>query len=139
MEKSDLIKASSQYNKHVLNVMVMVKKLQIHVMTVMAKEKNRHLRKYQSQFLKVLMMEQELDQQAKERLGTEVEQQEIYTYLLMFILITYLKDQMKIYFLNFQFRSLMLPQELLLKFQLLMGVRLKLKFQMGLKMANNSD
>ena len=50
-----------QYNKHVLNVMVMVKKLQIHVMTVMDKEKNKHLKKYQLQFLKVLMMEQELD------------------------------------------------------------------------------
>ena len=41
--------------------MVMVKKLQIHVMTVMVKEKNKHLKKYQLQFLKVLMMEQELD------------------------------------------------------------------------------
>ena len=41
--------------------MVMVKKLQIHVMTVMGKEKNKHLKKYQLQFLKVLMMEQELD------------------------------------------------------------------------------
>jgi len=35
------------YNKHALNVMVTVKKLQIHVMTVMGKEKNKHLKKYQ--------------------------------------------------------------------------------------------
>jgi RecJ-like exonuclease len=50
-----------QYNKRVHNVMEMVKKSQILVMIVMAKEKNKHLRKYQLQFLKVLMMEQELD------------------------------------------------------------------------------
>ncbi len=41
--------------------MEMVKKLQIHVMIVMDKEKNKPRRKYQLQFLKVLMMEQELD------------------------------------------------------------------------------
>ena len=48
-------------NKPVLNVMVMEKKLQIRVVTVMGKERNKPLRKYQLQFLKVLMMEQELD------------------------------------------------------------------------------
>jgi hypothetical protein len=41
--------------------MVMVKKLQIHAMTVTDREKNKPQRKYQLQFLKVLMMEQELD------------------------------------------------------------------------------
>jgi hypothetical protein len=41
--------------------MVMVKKLQIRVMTVMGRERSKPLRKYQLQFLKVLMMEQELD------------------------------------------------------------------------------
>jgi hypothetical protein len=41
--------------------MVTVKKLQIRVMIVMDREKSKHLRKYQLQFLKVLMMEQELD------------------------------------------------------------------------------
>jgi hypothetical protein len=41
--------------------MVMEKKSPILVMTVMVKEKNKHLRKYQLLFLKVLMMEQELD------------------------------------------------------------------------------
>ena len=61
MEKSGLIKAFLQYNKRVHNVMVMVRKLQIRVVTVMVRVKNKHLKKYQSQFLKVLMMEQELD------------------------------------------------------------------------------
>jgi hypothetical protein len=41
--------------------MEMEKKLQIHVMIVMVKVKNKPLKKYQLQFLKVLMMEQELD------------------------------------------------------------------------------
>ena len=59
--KLDLIKVSLQFNKHVHNVMVMVKKSLIRVMTVMAKEKNKLLRKYQLQFQKVLMMELELD------------------------------------------------------------------------------
>ena len=58
--------------------MAMVKRSQIHVMIVMAKVKNKHLKKYQLQFQKVLMMEQELDWQAKERLGVEVEQQVTY-------------------------------------------------------------
>ena len=49
------------YNKPVLNVMAMGKKLQILVVTVMDKEKNKHQKKYQLQFPKVLMMEQELD------------------------------------------------------------------------------
>ena len=59
--KLDLIKVSLRFNKHVHNVMVMVKKSLIRVMTVMAKEKNKLLRKYQSRFQKVLMMELELD------------------------------------------------------------------------------
>jgi hypothetical protein len=58
--------------------MAMEKKSQIHVMTVMVKVKNKLLKKYQLQFQKVLMMEQELDWQAKERLGVEVEQQVTY-------------------------------------------------------------
>ena len=41
--------------------MAMEKKSQIHVMTVMVKVKNKLPKKYQLQFLKVLMMEQELD------------------------------------------------------------------------------
>jgi len=41
--------------------MVMGKKLLIHAVTVMAKERDKHPKKYQSQSLKVLMMEQELD------------------------------------------------------------------------------
>jgi len=40
--------------------MVMERKLQIRVVTVMDKEKNKHQKKYQLQFQKVLMMEQEL-------------------------------------------------------------------------------
>ena len=46
------------------------------------------------------MMEQGLDWQVKVRLEVEVEQQATYIYLLMFTLTIYLKDQMKIYFLN---------------------------------------
>ena len=61
MEKSDLIKAFLRYNKRVHNVMVVVRKLQILVMIVMDKERNKHLKKYQLQFLKALMMEQGLD------------------------------------------------------------------------------
>ena len=61
MEKSGLIKVFLQYNKHVRNVMVMVRKLQILVMIVMDKERSKHLKKYPLQFLKALMMERELD------------------------------------------------------------------------------
>ena len=83
--------------------MVMERKLQIRVLTVMGKVRNKPLRKYQLQFLKVLMMEQELGWQEKERLVAEVGQQVTYIYLLIFILMTDLKDQMKIYFLNSHF------------------------------------
>jgi len=61
MEKSGLTKAFLRYNKHVRNVMVMVRKLQIHVVIVMDKERSKHQKKYQLQFLKALMMEQGLD------------------------------------------------------------------------------
>ena len=54
------------------------------------------------------MMELELGLQEKVKQELEVVQQETYIYLLMLILITYLKDLMKIYFLNFQFPWLML-------------------------------
>ena len=53
------------------------------------------------------MMELELGWQEKVRLGQEVDQQETYIYLLMLILTTFLKDQMRIYFLNFLFPWLM--------------------------------
>ena len=49
------------------------------------------------------MTEQELGWREKVKLETEVEQQVIYIYLLTFILTIYLKDQMKIYFLNFHY------------------------------------
>ena len=66
------------------------------------------------------MMEQELDLLEKVRLVQEEVTLEIYIYLSMFILMNCLKDQMKIYFLNFQYHLLMLLSELQLKFQQLM-------------------
>ena len=50
------------------------------------------------------MMEQELDYLVKVKQDLEVEVMETYIYLLMFILTNYLRDLMKIYFLNVQFR-----------------------------------
>ena len=64
----------------------------------------------------------------EEKLQSELEgprQQVIYIYLLTFILMTYLKDLMRIYFLNFHFLLQMLRWELPLKFQLLMEAKLK--------------
>ena len=53
------------------------------------------------------MMEQELDCLVKEKLELKVVQVEICIYLSTFILMIFLKDQIKIYFLNFQYQSLM--------------------------------
>ena len=47
MEKLDLIKVFSLFNKHVLSVMEMEKKLQIPAITVMVKEKLKPQKKYQ--------------------------------------------------------------------------------------------
>ena len=47
MGKLDLIKVFSQFNKRVLSVMEMEKKLQIHAITVMVKEKLKPQKKYQ--------------------------------------------------------------------------------------------
>ena len=58
--------------------------------------------------------------QEKVKQELEVEQQVIFICLLMLIHITYLKDQTKIYFLNFHFLLQMLLWEQLLKFLLLM-------------------
>ena len=49
------------------------------------------------------MMEQELDYQVKVKPDLEVVVMETYTYLLMFILMNYLRDLMKTYFLSVQF------------------------------------
>ena len=46
-EEFDLIKVFLQYNKRVLNVQAVEKKLQIHVMIVMVKEINKLQKKYQ--------------------------------------------------------------------------------------------
>ena len=45
-EKLDLIKDFLQFNKHVHNVLVVEKKLQIHAMIVVVREINRHQKKY---------------------------------------------------------------------------------------------
>ena len=84
-------------------------------------------------------MVRELDWLVKERLEAEEDQQVIFIYLLMFIHMIYLKDQMKIYFLSFPYLLLMLPLEQQLKFQQLMVAKQKLKYLMVLKMQNNSD
>ena len=42
-----LIKVFLLFNKHVHNVLVVVKKLQIHAMNVMVKEIDKHQKKYQ--------------------------------------------------------------------------------------------
>jgi hypothetical protein len=68
-----------------------------------------------------------------------VEPQVTYTYLSMFILMSFLKDQMKIYFLNFQYLLQMQLLEQLLKYQQLMVEKQKLKYQMVLKVENNLD
>ena len=52
MAESVLIKVFLQFNKHVHNVQVVGKKLQIHVMIVMVKEINKLQKKFQLQFPK---------------------------------------------------------------------------------------
>ena len=74
--------------------MEMVRKSLILVTTAMARVKNKHLKKYQSQFQKGLMMVQELDLLEKVRQEQEVERVVIYIYLLMLNLTNYLKDLM---------------------------------------------
>ena len=61
MVRLDLIKVFSPFNRLVLNVMGMGRKLQTHVMIVMVKVKNRLQKKYQLPFQKVSMMELGLD------------------------------------------------------------------------------
>jgi len=76
---------------------------------------------------------------AKVKLEQEGVLVEIYIYLLMLNLMSYLKDLMKTYFLNVQFLLQMLLLEHQLKFQQLMEEKLKLKFQLEHKVENNLD
>ena len=85
------------------------------------------------------MMVQELDWLEKEKLEAEEDQQVIFIYLLIFIHMIYLKDQMKIYFLSFLYLLLMLLLEQRLKFQPLMVAKQKLKYLMEPRMVNNLD
>ena len=84
-------------------------------------------------------MVRELDWLEKEKLEAEVDLLVTCICLLMFIHTIYLRDQMKIYFLNFRYPLLMLLLEQRLKFQQLMEAKQKLKFLMALKMENNLD
>ena len=59
MEESVLIKDFLLYNKHVLNVLEVVKKLLTLVQIVVDKETNKLLKKFQLLFLKVSTMVQE--------------------------------------------------------------------------------
>ena len=77
------------------------RKLLILALVVMDKVKNKLQKDYQLLFQRVWTMEPELDFQEKEKLDQEVPVVVIYTYLLMFTLMTYLRDQMKIYFLSY--------------------------------------
>jgi len=88
---------------------------------------------------RVLMMEHELDWLAKVKLDLEVGLMVICTYLLMLNLMSYLKDLMKIYFLNFQFLLLTQHLELQLRYQQLMVAKPRLEYQMELSLENNLD
>ena len=123
--KYDLTRVFLLFNKPVLNVMELEKKSQTLVTIVMVKEKLKHQKKYQLLFQGELMMVQELDLPEKEKLEAEEDQQVIFIYLLMFIHMTYLRDQMKIYFLSFLYPLLTLRLEQRLKFQQLMVVKQK--------------
>ena len=59
MEESVLIKDFLLYNKHVLNVLEVVKKLLTLVQIVVDKETNKLLKKFQLLFLRVSTMAQE--------------------------------------------------------------------------------
>ena len=59
MVKLDQAKDFLLFNKHVHSVQAQVKKLQIHAILVMGKEKNKLPKDFQFQFQKGLMMEQE--------------------------------------------------------------------------------
>src|SRR6056300_1225568 len=100
---------------------------------------NKLQKKYLLLFQKVLMMELELDLQEKVKLVLGVELMVIYTYLLMLDRTSYLKDLMKIYFLNFQFLLLTQHLEQQLRYQQLMVAKLRLEYQMELRLENNLD
>src|SRR6056300_2015719 len=114
-----------QFSKLVLSAQEVVKKLQIHALIVGEMGSNKLLKKLVLPFQRVLMMEHELDWLAKVKLDLEVELMEIYTCLLMLNHTNYLKDLMKIYFLNFQFLLVMRRLEQQLRYQQLMVGKLK--------------
>jgi hypothetical protein len=106
------------FSKLVLSVQEVVRKLQIHALIVGEMESNKLLKKLALLSQRVLMTEHELDWLEKVKLDLEEGLMVIYIYLLMLNLMSYLKDLMKIYFLNFQFLLLMLLLEQQLRYQL---------------------
>ena len=85
------------------------------------------------------MTAQELEYQVKVRLDQKVVLVEIYIYSYLLIIMTSLKELMRIYTTNYLFLLQMLHLEPLLKFHRLMEVNLKSKFQLVHNMVNNSD
>ena len=94
MEELDQIKDSLQFNKLVLSVQEVVKRLPIHVEIVTDKEINKLQKKYLLLFQKESMMELELGLRERVKQGPEVVLAETYTCLLMSNLMNFLKDQM---------------------------------------------
>src|SRR5210317_1086253 len=108
-------------------------------MIVVEAATNKLLKKLALPFQRVLMMEHELDWLAKVKLDLEVGPMVICTYLLMLNLMSYLKDLMKIYFLNFQFLLLTQHLELQLRYQQLMVAKPRLEYQTELSLEKNLD
>src|SRR6056300_243976 len=108
-------------------------------MIVVVAATNKLLKKLVLSFQRVLMMEHELDWLAKLSLVLEVVLMVIYNCLLMLNLMNYLKDLMKIYFLNFQFLLLTQHLEQQLRYQQLMVAKPRLEYQMELSLENNLD
>src|SRR5210317_1519444 len=108
-------------------------------MIVVEAATNKLQKKLALLFQRVLMMEHELDWLVKVRLDQEAGLMVIYTYLLMLNLMSYLKDLMKIYFLNFQFLLLTQHLEQQLRYQQLMVAKPRLEYQMELSLENNLD
>ena len=81
MEGFDLIKVFLQFNKPVLNVTVLERKLQTLALIAMAKGKPKPQKKYQLLFQEGLMMVRELDWLEKVKLAVEEDQPGTYIYL----------------------------------------------------------
>jgi molecular chaperone DnaJ len=120
-----------QFNKHVRSVVDMVRRLVNHAIPVVVTVKSKANENVTVKVPKGVDDGTRIRVSGKGEAGSKVALVEIFIYLFLSIIMKFLKDQKKIYIMNYPFHLLMQHWELLLKYLQLMVEKSKIKIPPG--------